>query len=313
MAGARHRGHPRRALVVCGARLGRLLGLGPGRERLAAAVAHRYGVPPLGDDPRAARDVEGLECVADPRDRDPLHPRHVPRAVGDPRFDPRVRDRGQPDRLGVHCAALRDACRVGVPRRLAAVRCPALRGPSRFAPLARVAVPRQQPRLRGADLRRALGNVLPADLRGDHRQQGRGRAAVVRPLHRAARSRADPADGDRSRRALAPGHAPAPLAHPARAGGRGRCCHRRGPRGRVGRHRPHHHRSAVHRRLVLDRRRLAGALARHARAAGDDWGESRPGARRSRPAQPPTLRRLHRAHRRRRDLHRRGGLDRVPA
>src|SRR6185295_13610657 len=53
--------HPARGtLVVVGARLGRLLGLGPGRERLAAPVADRDGLPPLVDDPGEARHAPRL-------------------------------------------------------------------------------------------------------------------------------------------------------------------------------------------------------------------------------------------------------------
>src|SRR5213595_3557064 len=40
------------------ARVGRLLGVGPGGERIAPAVAHHDRVPPLGDDPGKARHVE---------------------------------------------------------------------------------------------------------------------------------------------------------------------------------------------------------------------------------------------------------------
>ncbi len=48
--------HPAgRALVLLGARLGRLLGLGRGRERLADALADGHGVPALADDPRETR------------------------------------------------------------------------------------------------------------------------------------------------------------------------------------------------------------------------------------------------------------------
>ena len=65
----RHRDHARRALVVLRARLGRLLGLGPGGERVADAVADRHRVPALGDDPGAARDAEGLERLARAGDR----------------------------------------------------------------------------------------------------------------------------------------------------------------------------------------------------------------------------------------------------
>ena len=75
----------RRALVVLRARLGRLLGLGPGRERVADAVADRHRVPALGDDPGEARDAEGLERLARAGHRRAGDPRHVPRALGDPR------------------------------------------------------------------------------------------------------------------------------------------------------------------------------------------------------------------------------------
>ena len=87
----RRRDPARRALVLRRAGLGRLLGLGPGRERLAAAVADRHRVPALGDDAGEARDAEGLERLADPRDRHARGPRHLPRALGDPRLDPRLR------------------------------------------------------------------------------------------------------------------------------------------------------------------------------------------------------------------------------
>ena len=65
----RHRDPARRALVVLRARLGRLLGLGPGRERVADAVARRHRVPPLDHGPGEARDAEDLERVADLRRR----------------------------------------------------------------------------------------------------------------------------------------------------------------------------------------------------------------------------------------------------
>ena len=47
-------------------------------------------------------------------------------------------------------------------------------------------------------LRRLLGHVLPADLRGGDRHAGDRRAAVVRPLHRAAGARARAADRHRA-------------------------------------------------------------------------------------------------------------------
>ena len=73
--------HARRAVVLHRARLGRLLGLGPGRERLADAVARRHRVPPLDHGPGEARDAEGLERVADLRHVHARAARHVPRAL----------------------------------------------------------------------------------------------------------------------------------------------------------------------------------------------------------------------------------------
>ena len=55
------RPHPRRPLGLRGARLGRLLGVGSGRERGVHAVVHGDRVPPLRDHPGAARDDEALE------------------------------------------------------------------------------------------------------------------------------------------------------------------------------------------------------------------------------------------------------------
>ena len=81
--GVPHRGHrPRRLVVVPGARLGRLLGVGPGRERLVPALAVRHRLPALGARPGAARAVARLEPVAGHRHLQPHHPRHVPHPVG---------------------------------------------------------------------------------------------------------------------------------------------------------------------------------------------------------------------------------------
>ena len=89
--GLPHRRHRARRLVeLRGARLGRLLGLGPGRERLAAAVAHRHRLPPLGDGAGAAGDAAGLEPVAAVRHVQPHDPRHVPHPLGRARLGARL-------------------------------------------------------------------------------------------------------------------------------------------------------------------------------------------------------------------------------
>ena len=70
----------RRALGLRGARLGRLLGMGSGRERVVLAVADGYGIPALGDDAGKARDDEGMERVAGVHHVPSLHPGNVPDA-----------------------------------------------------------------------------------------------------------------------------------------------------------------------------------------------------------------------------------------
>src|SRR5216110_357486 len=56
-----HRDLSRDVVGLRRARVGWLLGLGPGRERVAVAVAHHDRLPPLGDDPGEARDAEEVE------------------------------------------------------------------------------------------------------------------------------------------------------------------------------------------------------------------------------------------------------------
>ena len=53
-----------RALGVRSTGLGRILGMGSGRECFVAAVAYRNGVSALGDDAGKARNDEGVERVA---------------------------------------------------------------------------------------------------------------------------------------------------------------------------------------------------------------------------------------------------------
>ena len=114
-------------LVLHRARLGRLLGLGCGRERGADAVAVHHRVHPLDPDPGEARDAEGLERLADPAERHAGDLRHVPRALGRAGLDPRLRrlDARRP----VRDPARRDGARLDRAGALAA-RLAALRAPS---------------------------------------------------------------------------------------------------------------------------------------------------------------------------------------
>ena len=83
LVGVPHDRHRARCVVeLLGAGLGRLLGLGSGRERVAAAVAHRDGVHPLRHGAGTAGDVAGLEPVARTRDVLPHDPRHLPDPLG---------------------------------------------------------------------------------------------------------------------------------------------------------------------------------------------------------------------------------------
>ena len=61
------RNFPGCALGLFSFRLGRLLGMGPGGECFAHALAHRHRISALGDDAGKARHVESVEHVADLR------------------------------------------------------------------------------------------------------------------------------------------------------------------------------------------------------------------------------------------------------
>ena len=179
-------GHPaRRALVVHRARLGRLLGLGPGRERVADAVAGRHRVPALDHGAGEARDAEGLERVADLRDVRAGAARDVPGALA------ASSTRSTPS------APRRSACRSWSSSAawsrsrpaLIVARLPDLRSEARLdSLLSREAVlPAQQPGAGRPLLRDLVGHVLPADLGGDHRHRverraRRGSTADTMPL-----------------------------------------------------------------------------------------------------------------------------------
>ncbi len=81
LVGVPHDRHPARRLVeLRGARLVRCVGVGPGRERVVAAVAHRHRLHPLGARPGATRHVACLEPqpAHRPRSRSPSSARSSP-------------------------------------------------------------------------------------------------------------------------------------------------------------------------------------------------------------------------------------------
>ncbi len=80
-----------RTLVVHRAGLGRLLGMGSGRERGPDAVAVRDRLHSLDHDPGEARDAEGVERLAGTGQRCAGSHRDLPGALGDPQLDPCVR------------------------------------------------------------------------------------------------------------------------------------------------------------------------------------------------------------------------------
>ena len=195
---------------------------------------------------------------------------------------------------------------VGEPRRVAA-----LRAQARLPAVARGGVPAQQPRARRALLRRLLGHVLPAHLRGGHGRGGVGRAALVQPLHHAARADARAALGHRAADRVAARDAW------RTCGGTSRCRSASGLGCAVAADRRRgdglgHRAADVRLRRVRVGGGRAGAVARGRRAARDvaRLGAGRAGL--ARAPQPRALRRLHRPRRDRGAVRRRGRIVGVP-
>ena len=92
----------RRLVGLRGARLGRLLGLGPGGERVVPAVAHRDGGAALARSSRAQGRPQGLDGHARARHVPAHDPRHVHDALRRLQLGPLVhaeRDRADDPRL----------------------------------------------------------------------------------------------------------------------------------------------------------------------------------------------------------------------
>ena len=169
----RLRSPARRPLVVHRARLGRLLGLGPGRERGADAVAFGHRIPALDHGPGEARDAEGLE--------------RLPGAAAAPSRWPAgtflvrsgvlqsIHAFGN-NTVGPYLLALIAVVMVGSAA-LIVSRLDDLRSEKRIDSLiSRESVFLLQPATGGADRGDLLGHLLPADLGAFYRQQGLPRA-----------------------------------------------------------------------------------------------------------------------------------------
>ena len=172
-----HRAGARRAVVLLGARLGRVLGLGPGGERRAAALAGVHRVPALGHAAGTPRDGQAVEHRAGHRGVRAHDLRDVP-------------DPGQRAVLGARVRAVRGRARRTWPSSalvllggfgLVAWRLPTLRTPAR---LDVDGVPgggdrRQQHAAAGRDRDHPAGHGVPADRRGRDRRADHRRRPVL--------------------------------------------------------------------------------------------------------------------------------------
>ena len=160
--------------LLC-ARLGRLVGLGPGRERLLHALAARHGTAAFRGRCRKARNLAALDRAA--RDHDLRHEpdRHLPGALGRLDLGSLVCARPDPRRVYPHSDRGRD-------RRRAYPLCVARAG-SRRRQFVRAGQPRRRPRFQQPFARGWHGDgvsrhLLSALRRGVERHQALGRAAI---------------------------------------------------------------------------------------------------------------------------------------
>ena len=176
-----------RPLVLLRARLGRLLGLGCRRERLADALADGHRVPALADDPGETRmlKVWNVSLVLATGTLAIMGTFLVRSGVLNS-----IHAFGGAT-LGVPFVALIGVLVAGSIY-LVVSRRDMLRSEHRLdSLLSRESIfLANNVVLVGALLRDLLGHLLPADLRGAHRSRSLGRPAVVRPLHGSARARA---------------------------------------------------------------------------------------------------------------------------
>ena len=196
----RPRQHPRRLVGVPRAGLGRLLGLGPGRERGAHALAGRDGIHPQHPDAGTARHAQGVEPGPDHGGVLSEHLRHVRRSQRDSGVRARVRPVGDrallPDVPGAGHRRLAVAVLLAAP-------APAFRQSTRLAPVARGEFSHQQSAVPGHRLCDLLGNHLSAGRRGGRERESERRPAVLQAGGWPATGRGGVADGHRAAHALA--------------------------------------------------------------------------------------------------------------
>ena len=192
-----------RLVELRGARLVGRLGLGPGRERLAAALAHRHRLHPLGAGPGAARACcgSGTSACSSRRSRSPSSARSSPDRASSTRCTPSVTGRSASWFLGFFGLI------VVVSLGLIGWRGDRLRSPGvdRLAAVARGRVPGQQRVVHRVRLRRAARHRLPADRRGARRSPHRRRCALLRSAVDADRARPAVPDGGGAGAAVAQG------------------------------------------------------------------------------------------------------------
>ena len=171
-------------VVLPGAGLGRVLGLGSGRERRPASLALRHRLPAFGPRAGAPRAHPRLEPLAVHRHLRPHHPRHVPHPFGRHHLGARLLRVGS--RTAAHRLLLR--CRH---RRFRADRVAggpaALTGRDRRPARPGGCVPAQQRPVRRFRVRGPARHPLPAPLRGAHPAAGHGRRPVLQHDRRAGR------------------------------------------------------------------------------------------------------------------------------
>ena len=173
-----HRRHrARQRLGLLHARLGRLVVLGSGRERVVHAMAHGHGAHPFAGRDRKARRVQELDGPARHRRFFAIAPGNVPRALRRAHVGACVRDRPGARRVHPRVPGHRRWWLAGVVR--VAGRQRRTRRPIRRR-VARIDAARKQHPAHRGDGERAARDALPVVPRCTQLRQDIGRATVLR-------------------------------------------------------------------------------------------------------------------------------------